>query len=59
MYLPKAQEGAMTAMAKICEDNTKMLERELNGQRPLNFLLPCSSRGRYEKRLLPNVRSKP
>ncbi len=36
----EAQEGAMTAMAKICEDNTKMLERELNGQRPLNFLLP-------------------
>ncbi|KAH8888832.1 ARM repeat-containing protein [Thozetella sp. PMI_491] len=36
----EAQEGAMTTMAKICEDNTKMLERELNGQRPLNFLLP-------------------
>ncbi|KAK6197834.1 hypothetical protein LQW54_010540 [Pestalotiopsis sp. IQ-011] len=37
---PEAQEGAMIAMAKICEDNTKMLERELNGQRPLNFMLP-------------------
>ncbi|KAI4599828.1 hypothetical protein KJ359_001564 [Pestalotiopsis sp. 9143b] len=37
---PEAQEGAMIAMAKICEDNTKMLERELNGQRPLNFILP-------------------
>lgn len=36
----EAQEGAMIAMAKICEDNTKMLERELNGQRPLNFILP-------------------
>ncbi|KAI0169514.1 ARM repeat-containing protein [Hypoxylon sp. FL1284] len=36
----ETQEGAMTAMAKICEDNTKMLERELNGERPLNFLLP-------------------
>ncbi|KAI1487486.1 armadillo-type protein [Biscogniauxia mediterranea] len=36
----EAQEGAMAAMAKICEDNTKMLERELNGQRPLNFILP-------------------
>ncbi|KAI0471898.1 armadillo-type protein [Xylariaceae sp. FL0804] len=35
-----AQEGAMQAMAKICEDNAKMLERELNGQRPLNFILP-------------------
>lgn len=36
----EAQEGAVTAMAKICEDNPKMLERELNGQRPLNFILP-------------------
>jgi len=30
----------MSAMAKICEDNAKLLEREHNGQRPLNFLLP-------------------
>lgn len=37
---PEAQEGAMAAMAKICEDNAKMLEREQNGQRPINFLLP-------------------
>ncbi|KAL7625534.1 hypothetical protein AAE478_004754 [Parahypoxylon ruwenzoriense] len=36
----EGQEGAMAAMAKICEDNTKMLERELNGERPLNFILP-------------------
>jgi HEAT repeat protein len=36
----EAQEGAMAAMAKICEDNTKLLEREHNGQRPLNILLP-------------------
>lgn len=36
----ESQEGAMAAMAKICEDNTKLLEREHNGQRPLNFLLP-------------------
>lgn len=34
------QEGAMSAVAKICEDSTKMLEREHNGQRPLNFILP-------------------
>jgi HEAT repeat protein len=39
-YPDAAQEGAMSAMAKICEDNTKMLEREVNGQRPLNFILP-------------------
>jgi hypothetical protein len=37
---PEAQEGAMAAMAKICEDNTKALEREHNGERPLNVLLP-------------------
>lgn len=36
----EAQEGAIVTMSKICEDNTKMLERELNGQRPLNFILP-------------------
>ena len=37
---PEGQEGAMSAMAKICEDNAKMLQREQNGQRPLNYLLP-------------------
>lgn len=37
---PEGQEGAMAAMAKICEDNAKMLQREQNGQRPLNYLLP-------------------
>jgi transportin-1 len=37
---PEAQEGAMAAMAKIAEDNTKLLEREQNGERPLNYLLP-------------------
>ncbi|KAL2268526.1 hypothetical protein VTJ83DRAFT_3372 [Remersonia thermophila] len=36
----EAQEGAMAAMAKICEDNAKLLERDHNGQRPLNVLLP-------------------
>lgn len=36
----EGQEGAIAAMAKICEDNTKMLDREVNGQRPLNFILP-------------------
>ena len=37
---PTAQEGAISAMAKIAEDNTVLLEREHNGQRPLNFILP-------------------
>lgn len=36
----EAQEGAISAMAKICEDNFKMLMREVNGQRPLNYVLP-------------------
>ncbi|ERT02304.1 importin beta-2 subunit [Sporothrix schenckii 1099-18] len=34
------QEAAMSAMYKICEDNAKLLDREVNGQRPLNVLLP-------------------
>ncbi|KAL2888199.1 Importin subunit beta-2 [Ceratocystis lukuohia] len=36
----EAQEGAMSALAKICEDNTKALEREHGGERPVNVLLP-------------------
>ncbi|PNY29515.1 Importin subunit beta-2, partial [Tolypocladium capitatum] len=36
----EAQEGAMSAMAKICEDNARMMIREVNGQRPLNYVLP-------------------
>ncbi|KAB5545624.1 armadillo-type protein [Coniochaeta sp. 2T2.1] len=39
-YTESAVEGGISAMAKICEDNTKILEREHNGQRPLNFILP-------------------
>lgn len=36
----EAQEGAMSALAKICEDNFRALTREVNGQRPLNYVLP-------------------
>lgn len=36
----EAQEGAMSAMAKICEDNFRMLMKEVNGARPLNYVLP-------------------
>ncbi|KAI2633973.1 armadillo-type protein [Xylaria nigripes] len=50
-----AQEGAVAAMAKICEDNTKMLEREVNGQRPLNFILPKLIQA--TKSSLPKVRA--
>ena len=34
------QEGAMSALAKVCEDNKKSLDRDYNGHRPLNFLIP-------------------
>jgi transportin-1 len=36
----EAQEGAMSALAKICEDNHRQLIKEVNGQRPLNHVLP-------------------
>ncbi|KAK2630384.1 hypothetical protein QTJ16_001204 [Diplocarpon rosae] len=35
-----AQEGAMAALAKVCEDNTKMLDKDYGGQRPLAFIIP-------------------
>ena len=35
-----AQEGAMSALAKVCEDNKRSLDRDYSGQRPLNFLIP-------------------
>ena len=35
-----AQEGAMGALAKICEDSKKELDREYEGSRPLNFIIP-------------------
>ncbi|KAL8715531.1 MAG: hypothetical protein Q9220_000867 [cf. Caloplaca sp. 1 TL-2023] len=37
---PEAQEGAMSALAKICEDNTRSLEGEYQGQRPLAIIIP-------------------
>ncbi|CAK7274975.1 hypothetical protein SEPCBS119000_006448 [Sporothrix epigloea] len=37
---PATQEAAISAMRKICEDNAKLLDREHNGQRPLNVILP-------------------
>ncbi|KAI6246059.1 Importin subunit beta-2 [Erysiphe necator] len=36
----EAQEGAMTALSKICEDNKKPLDREYQGQRPLTVIIP-------------------
>ncbi|KAL8936758.1 MAG: hypothetical protein Q9216_004762 [Gyalolechia sp. 2 TL-2023] len=37
---PEAQEGAMSAFAKICEDNKQSLDGEYNGQRPLAIIIP-------------------
>lgn len=36
----EAQEGAMTALMKICEDNKKQLDKDYQGQRPLAILIP-------------------
>ena len=35
-----AQEGAMNALVKICEDNSKILDKDYNGQRPLDIMMP-------------------
>lgn len=35
-----AQEGAMGALAKVCEDNKKVLDKEFQGQRPLDVIIP-------------------
>lgn len=37
---PEAQEGAMAALAKVCEDNKKALDKDYGGQRPLTFIIP-------------------
>lgn len=33
-------EGAMSALAKICEDSAKDLDLNYNGQKPLDYMLP-------------------
>ncbi|KAI9932202.1 hypothetical protein ASPWEDRAFT_479428 [Aspergillus wentii DTO 134E9] len=35
-----AQEAAMSALAKVCEDNRKILDRDYQGQRPLDVIIP-------------------
>ena len=34
------QEGAMNALFKICEDSRRALDKDYQGQRPLDFILP-------------------
>ncbi|CDK28884.1 unnamed protein product [Kuraishia capsulata CBS 1993] len=35
-----AQEGALGALSKICEDSAQELDKEYFGERPLNFMIP-------------------
>lgn len=35
-----AKEAAMGALSKICEDSAYLLNKEFNGQRPLNVMVP-------------------
>lgn len=37
---PSTQESAMSALAKVCEDNKRDLIREYQGRRPLQYLIP-------------------
>ena len=34
------QEGAMGALAKVCEDNRKLLDKEFQGQKPMTVIVP-------------------
>ncbi|EWC47143.1 hypothetical protein DRE_03512 [Drechslerella stenobrocha 248] len=36
----QTRESAMSCLAKICEDNKKILDANYNGERPLNYLIP-------------------
>lgn len=37
---PDVSEAAMSALAKVCEDNRKLLDKEYQGQRPTAILIP-------------------
>ncbi|RMZ76318.1 hypothetical protein DV738_g4996, partial [Chaetothyriales sp. CBS 135597] len=34
------QEGAMSALAKVCEDNKRLLDKEYQGQKPMSVIVP-------------------
>jgi hypothetical protein len=53
---PEAQDGAMGALFKICEDNKKALDQEYQTQRPLAFLLPKLVE--FTRSTNPKIRSK-
>ena len=37
---PDVQEAAMSALAKVCDDNRKLLDKEYSGQRPTAVIIP-------------------
>lgn len=37
---PKTQEGAMSALAKVCEDNRRLLDKDFQGQKPMTVIVP-------------------
>lgn len=39
-FTRETQEGAMSALMKVCEDNTDALDKDFQGQRPLNVIIP-------------------
>jgi len=55
---PNAQDGALNALALICEDNREKLDQDVQGSRPLAFLIPKilalmgSSEARIRRRAL-------
>lgn len=51
-----AQDGAMSALFKVCEDNRRALDQEYQTQRPLAFLLPKLVE--FTRSANPKVRSK-
>lgn len=50
-----AQEAAMAALFKVCEDNRKILDRDYQGQRPLDVIIPKLLE--FTSRESPRVRS--
>ncbi|KAG5204502.1 Nuclear transport receptor Karyopherin-beta2/Transportin [Trichophyton interdigitale] len=36
----RTQEAAMTALQRICEDNHRLLQKEIQGQQPIHAILP-------------------
>lgn len=37
---PQTQEGAMSALAKVCEDNRRLLDKDFQGQKPMTVIVP-------------------